>query len=83
MSWAQRLKRVFGIDIDLCTRCGGKLEVIASIEEPDVIAKILAHLRRSAQRKAGAPAGKLPLLGNIPGISLALTPNHCAKVIEN
>jgi hypothetical protein len=25
-------------------RCGGKLKVIASIEEPEVIAKILAHL---------------------------------------
>jgi pyruvate/2-oxoglutarate dehydrogenase complex dihydrolipoamide acyltransferase (E2) component len=44
MNWARRLKRVFGIDIESCTRCGGKLTVIASIEEPEVIAKILAHL---------------------------------------
>ena len=28
--------------------CGGKLKVISSIEEPQVIAKILAHLERSA-----------------------------------
>ena len=48
MSWAQRLKRVFGIEIDSCARCGGKLEVIASIEEPEVIAKILAHLEKAA-----------------------------------
>jgi hypothetical protein len=34
MNWARRLKRVFGIDIESCTRCGGKLTVIASIEEP-------------------------------------------------
>ncbi|CAG0938818.1 hypothetical protein GPROT2_00399 [Gammaproteobacteria bacterium] len=34
MTWAQRLKRVSRIDIDQCARCGGKLEVIASIEEP-------------------------------------------------
>lgn len=34
MTWAQRLKRVSGIDIDQCARCGGKLEVIVSIEEP-------------------------------------------------
>jgi hypothetical protein len=59
MSWAQRLKRVFGIDIDLCTRCGGKLRVIASIEEPQVIAKILAHLEKRApdQRQAELPLG--------------------------
>jgi hypothetical protein len=32
MSWAKRLKRVFGIDIAACARCGGKLKIIASIE---------------------------------------------------
>ena len=29
MSWAQRLKRVFQIDIETCPECGGKLRVIA------------------------------------------------------
>ena len=48
MSWAQRLKRVFGIEINSCTGCGGKLKVIASIEEPEVIAKILAQLEKTA-----------------------------------
>jgi hypothetical protein len=47
MSWARRLKRVFGIEIEDCARCGGKLRVIASIEEPEVIEKILAHLERT------------------------------------
>ena len=31
-------------------RCGGKLRVIASIEDPDVIAKVLKHIR--AQKEA-------------------------------
>ena len=48
MCWAQRLKRVFGIEIDTCGRCGGKLKVIASIEEPEVIARILAHRQKTA-----------------------------------
>ena len=48
MSWARQLKRVFGIDIEACARCGGKLKFIASIEEPEVIAKIPAHLERTA-----------------------------------
>lgn len=43
-TWAQRLKRVFAIDIEKCEKCGGKLKVIASIEDPDVIDKILKHL---------------------------------------
>jgi hypothetical protein len=38
MNWARRLTRVFGIEIDTCTRCGGTLRIIASIEEPEVIA---------------------------------------------
>ncbi|MCB1661475.1 MAG: hypothetical protein KDI20_02650 [Pseudomonadales bacterium] len=45
MTWMQRLKRVFNIDIETCERCGGKVKVIASIEDPDVIAHILKHLK--------------------------------------
>jgi hypothetical protein len=44
MTWAQRLKRVFGIDIETCPACGGAVRIIASIEDPDVIEKILTHL---------------------------------------
>ena len=44
MTWAQRLKRVFGIDIETCSLCGGVVKIIASIEDPVVIAKILSHL---------------------------------------
>ncbi len=47
MSWAQRLNRVFAIEIETCVRCQGRLRVIASIEEPEVIARILAHWERS------------------------------------
>ena len=43
MGWAQRLKRVFGIDIQTCLRCGGKIKVISAIEEAHVIQKILTH----------------------------------------
>ena len=46
MNWARRLQRVFAIDVETCERCGGKLRIIASIEDPAVIEKILAHLER-------------------------------------
>ncbi len=48
MSWARRLKRVFGVEIECCARCGGQLKILASIEEPQLIAKILSHLERAA-----------------------------------
>ena len=44
MTWAQRLKRVFGIDIETCLASGGALRIIACIEDPAVIKKILTHL---------------------------------------
>jgi hypothetical protein len=44
MTWAQRLKRVFGIDIETCPACGGAVQIIACIEDPVVIKKILTYL---------------------------------------
>ena len=49
MSWAQRLKRVFNIDVEVCGHCGGSVQVIACIEDQDVINRILAHLRKKEQ----------------------------------
>jgi hypothetical protein len=49
MTWAQRLKRVFNIDIETCRECGGAMKVIACIEDPVVIRQILDHLKRKAQ----------------------------------
>ena len=43
MTWAQRLKRVFGMDIAICPACGGAVRILARIEDPVVIEKILAH----------------------------------------
>jgi hypothetical protein len=44
MSWARLLKRVFDIDIEHCPNCGGALKIIAAIEDPPVIVKILGRL---------------------------------------
>ena len=48
MTWAQRLKRVLNIDIETCSKCGGAVRVIACIEDPVVIDKILTHLDKNA-----------------------------------
>ena len=48
LTWAQRLKRVFDIDITLCPLCGGQLRVIADITDPDLIRKILDHVQKRA-----------------------------------
>jgi len=52
MTWAQRLKRVF-----TCGECGGAVKVIACIEDPVVIKKILTHLK---EKTVSESAGLLP-----------------------
>jgi CO dehydrogenase/acetyl-CoA synthase delta subunit len=44
ISWARLLKRVFNIDVETCHLCAGQMKIIASIEAPQVIKKILEHL---------------------------------------
>ncbi len=58
---ARLLKRVFDIDIERCPQCGGKLKIIAAIEEPTVIERILTHLGLSAQQPPRAPARHVEL----------------------
>jgi hypothetical protein len=65
LTWAQRLKRVFAIDIEVCRRCGGKLRVIASIEEPAVIARILDHLGRDGESSDPANPSRAPPQGDL------------------
>ena len=59
---AQRLKRVFGIDIETCPACGGALRIIACIEDPAVIKKILTHLdtKDASTAPARLPPSRAP-----------------------
>ena len=67
MTWAQRLKRVFNIDIETCRACGGAVKIIACIEDPVVIEKILNHLRKQDSSAQPAP---LPPCGAPPQVEL-------------
>jgi hypothetical protein len=60
-----RLKGVFDIEIDSCARSGGKLRIIASIKEPQVIAEILSHLQCTAPEQY---LHELPLVVRAPSV---------------
>ena len=60
MTWARLLKRVFDIDVEHCV-CGGRLKIIAAIEDPVVIARILTHLGLPSRAPPRAPARRLAL----------------------
>ena len=42
--WPALMRRSFGFDVLACPRCGGRLRLIAIIEHPVVIRRILVHL---------------------------------------
>ncbi len=44
VAWAELLRRTFGLDVLACADCGGRLRLVATIADPRVIARILAHL---------------------------------------
>jgi hypothetical protein len=43
-SWARLMARVFELDVLCCPRCGGRMRIMAAIDSPEAIAKILACL---------------------------------------
>jgi hypothetical protein len=61
MSWARLLKRVFDIDVEHCPNCGGALKIIAAIEDPPVIVKILSHLGLPTRAPPCSPARRVDL----------------------
>ena len=61
IGWARLLKRVFDLDLEHCPQCGGEFRIIAAIEEPAVIVKILMHLGLPARAPPRSPARPLAL----------------------
>ena len=43
ITWAALIKAVYEVDPLKCPKCGGTMKIVAFIEEPNVIEKILRH----------------------------------------
>jgi hypothetical protein len=78
LSWAKLLKRVFDLDLEHCTNCGGELKIIAAIWEAPVIEKILTHLgsagaasglRLPKRDRSGDPARRAAGVGCVRGFA--------------
>ena len=59
--WADLMQRTFGLDVLACARCGGRLRLIALIEEAAVIRRILRHLGLPETVPTPSPARAPPL----------------------
>ena len=76
MTWAQRLKRVFKLDVETCRVCGGSARVIACIEDPVVIKKILTYLEEKSPTRAAGDIDLLALEGVPDGLAGVLSGPH-------
>ena len=53
--WAELLRLVFAVDIEVCPRCGGEMRIIAFVTEHAVVTRILAHLERGGVDARAGP----------------------------
>ncbi len=60
--WAELMRRTFGFDVLACSRCRGRLRLVALIEQGPVGARILAHLGLPTEVAPPAPARPPPEL---------------------
>ena len=65
LDWAALLKRVFAVDVMVCARCDGPMKVIALLEEPAVVKRILAHLQLPSVPLTLARSQAPPLTGDL------------------
>jgi hypothetical protein len=64
--WSDLMRRSFGFEVLTCPRCGGRLRLIALIEEAAVVGRILRHLGLSTARPVPRPARAPPLFDAVP-----------------
>ena len=69
-TWANLMRRAFDLDVLACPRCGGRMSLIATIDDPRVIRKILGHLGLATEvpqpRPFRAPPAPSDLFSGLP-----------------
>ena len=66
------MRRTFGVDVLACSRCGGRLRLIALIEQAPVIQRILRHLGLPDEVPAARPPRAPPLAYEADDVSAAV-----------
>ena len=59
--WADLMRRSFGFDVLACPRCGGRMRLIALIEQTTVVQRILRHLGLPIEIPEPRPARAPPI----------------------
>jgi hypothetical protein len=59
-TWAELLRRAFGVDVLTCPRCGGARRLLAAIQDPDSIERVLRAMKLPFAAPELAPARAPP-----------------------
>ena len=59
--WAELMRRSMGLDVATCPRCGGRLRLIAVIDDPAVVQRVLRHLGLPTEIPTARPARAPPI----------------------
>lgn len=59
-TWAALIKRVFEVDLLLCPKCGGRMQIKSFITDPNEIARLLTNLGVSPFEKPEPVRGRGP-----------------------
>jgi hypothetical protein len=80
-NWARLIQKIYEVDPFLCPKCSSEMRVIAFIEEPDVVKKILKHLGLwDVKRKPQPVANVYPPGGPRPSMffpHMTSSPGQC------
>ena len=77
-NWARLLKKIYEIDPLPCTQCGFTMQIIAFIEQPAVIRKILRHLQLWQRPPRSPPPPLFPL--KLETFLASLTPRQAQQI---
>jgi hypothetical protein len=67
-AWARLIKQVYEVDPLVCPRCAGAMRIIAFIEQPEVIGKILTHLGLCSAPSPAVAGSKEPTPAHSPPV---------------
>jgi hypothetical protein len=72
-TWAALMRRAFDLDVLRCPRCAGRMQLIATIEDPAVIQRILDYLGLPGTREGPPPCSMMEVGGEqptLPGVTV-------------
>ena len=75
--WASLMARTFRLDVLACPRCGGRLRLIALIEEAAVIDRILRHLGVPTEIPPRVPPARHHTAWGVPTMPVGTTARRC------